>query len=225
MVMASALPEDFESWLSDRLRALNTDDEVYRPYIVSILEDEPDSEERKEALDGVLGGVSEDEAKMEGFRDDILSRWQRREAALKGAQGASDAKSASEKVDLNQKLASITDSKTTAYKEAKEKASGTEPDRAVKEAILAQYAGVVEESSEDEDDGDDKGGKGGVDPLLANSNAEAVAAAEAEKREKGRLAAAAKKEKDKEDREKQKKQQEDRKKKAQEKAAKGERRR
>ena len=221
--MASSV--DFESWLSDKLRALNTDEEVFKPYIVSILEDSEaggDDEDPAEAIDEVLAGMSDNESDNVNFRKLILERWQQEKSApeKKSDQDTSSAEQTapSDTMDINARLASITGSQNEAYKSSRSSGSknnGPEPDRAVKEAILAQYAGAVEEESEEEsDDGD----------LGANSNADQVAREQAEHREKCKQAALAKKEKDKDDREKQKKLAEDKKKKAQEKTAKGERR-
>lgn len=213
--------DDFESWLSEKLRAMNTDEEVFKPYIVSILEDNEAGDDPAEAIDEVLAGMSDNESENVKFRKLILDRWQSssnsdEKAKEEAAQAA--AKKASDSLDINARLASITGSQNEAYKSSRSSSSknGPEPDKAVKEAILAQYAGAVEEESEEESDDDDN--------LGANSNAEQVAREQAEHREKCKQAAMAKKEKDKDDREKQKKLAEDRKKKAQEKTAKGERR-
>jgi hypothetical protein len=227
--MASGGPgnADFESWLGAQLKALDTDDEVYLPYIVSILEDEDD---KAEAIDELLGGISEKQDRNESLRKQILERWTRLQNGEAGAAGSEAATAAGlnahmDKLDINAALASITESQTAAYaaqRAAKGPGAMGEPDKAVKEAIMAQYAGAVEESS-DEDDGDD--GVASEREHMKNANTEAVEKANAEKREKCKAAAMAKKEKDKEDREKQKTQGEDRKKKAQDKAAKGERKR
>ena len=224
----------FESWLAEEVRKLNADEEVFVPYITGILEEDDDQETKAEALDGILEGISEDTAANAKLRDLILDEW-KKSSSTSSASGQADgaaavAAAAVEKLDLNAQLASITDHKTAAYAAARASASTEAPDKSVKEAILAQYAGAVEESSDEDEGGGGggggaKGGDGGGGCEMSNLNAESVAREEQEKREKSRQAAMAKKEKDKEDREKQKKQAEDRKKKAQEKAAKGERRR
>ena len=65
---------EFESWLSAQLKVLETDDEVYLPYIVSILEDEDD---KSGAIDDLLGGISDKDAENKALRLQILERWDR----------------------------------------------------------------------------------------------------------------------------------------------------
>ena len=65
---------DFESWLSAQLKALDTDDEIYLPYIVSILEDEDD---KSGAIDDLLAGISDKDAENKALRLQILERWDR----------------------------------------------------------------------------------------------------------------------------------------------------
>ena len=65
---------EFESWLGAQLKALETDDEVYLPYIVSILEDEDD---KSGAIDDLLSGISDKEAENKALRIQILERWDR----------------------------------------------------------------------------------------------------------------------------------------------------
>lgn len=52
---------EFEAWLGDQLRQINTDESVFGQYIIGILEgDEETQEEKVEALEGILSdtGVS-----------------------------------------------------------------------------------------------------------------------------------------------------------------------
>lgn len=52
---------EFEAWLGDQLRQINTDESVFGTYIIGILEgDEETEEEKVEALEGILSdtGVS-----------------------------------------------------------------------------------------------------------------------------------------------------------------------
>jgi len=242
--MAASLSDSFPDWLASRLRDLRADDEVFSPYILSILEEGGgEDEDVLESLADVLEGLGLDTSLPEthadspsGFKAQIWSRWQskssqdaaRDETAAVTASLVSSESAAS---NIKSQLASITEKATEEYKaRASQKPinqSEIDAKKAVKAAIMSQYQnGEVETDGESDDDG----GEGGADGeselgMMRNTNAEAVAKAEQDKREKGRLAAAAKKEKDKEDREKQKKQAEDKKKKAQEKAAKVERRR
>lgn len=57
---------EFESWLNDRLDSLEVDREVYGAYILGVLQEEENDEEKEDALQGILsaflvstrGGVS-----------------------------------------------------------------------------------------------------------------------------------------------------------------------
>lgn len=237
----SSVNEDkdfFQKWLTDKLQQYNADDEVFLPYIMSILEEaEPSSIESDDVLDSlsdILEGLGldtdcKDQENSIHLGKEIWTKWNKalslENAEIKGVNGHGGNNGANEKVDIQTQLARITESKTEAYtasaKAASERHAKDEDKRkAVKAAILAQYQNVGEEVSEDSDEDDDN-----EDDLSAmrNENKEAVVKAQQEKQEKCRAAAMAKKEKDKEDKEKQSKDQDDRKKKAQDKASKGER--
>ena len=61
--MAVAFPgaecTEFDTWLSSRLKAFNTDDSVLVPYVKGILEsEEEDESEKTEALLGILCEIS-----------------------------------------------------------------------------------------------------------------------------------------------------------------------
>lgn len=56
--MAVAVEEDFESWLSCKLKALNTDEGVFGSYITGILDGEETLEEKNEALEGILVDIT-----------------------------------------------------------------------------------------------------------------------------------------------------------------------
>lgn len=45
---------DFDTWLSERLRELKTDEAVFGPYITSILEGDEELDQKIEDLDGIL---------------------------------------------------------------------------------------------------------------------------------------------------------------------------
>jgi len=232
----------FQNWLSGKLQHHNADEEVFLPYIMSILEDAECSspqcdEDVLDSLSDILEGLgidenSENQENSKGLGKEIWVKWNRavgleNDGATKVNDNGTDNRSNS-KVDIQTQLAQITESKTEAY-QASAKASAErhqkdeEERKAVKAAILAQYGNVREEESDNS--GEEDEGKDDEMSVMRNENKEAVAKAEQEKREKCRAAALAKKEKDKEDREKQQKDQDDRKKKAQEKASKGERKR
>ena len=80
---------EFESWLSAQLKALDTDDEVYLPYIVSILEDEDD---KSGAIDDLLGGISDKDAENKALRLQILERWGRLQSGGENGEASADGK-------------------------------------------------------------------------------------------------------------------------------------
>ncbi|XP_069955704.1 coiled-coil domain-containing protein 43 isoform X2 [Cherax quadricarinatus] len=75
--MAEALPCDFDSWLKNTLVILNTDDEVFSPYIKGILEGDETTEEKLEALQGILTEITENG--IDDLCQDILKKWNLRE--------------------------------------------------------------------------------------------------------------------------------------------------
>lgn len=234
--------DSFRKWLSGQLQYYNADDEVFLPYIMSILEEAEDSSSQSDdvldSLSDILEGLGLDEdcdnqENSLHLKKEIWTKWNKATSLeiSEGIQinGDGAAGGANEKVDLQTQLAKITESRSEAYKASTKAAAERQNERdeeerkAVKAAILAQYQNQGEEVSEDSDE--DNKGKEDELSAMRNENKEAVAKAENEKRERCRAAALAKKEKDKEDREKQKKDQEERKKKANDKASKGERKR
>ena len=48
----------FDAWLSEKLQALNTDESVFGTYIKGILESDEPEDEKTEALEGILAGVT-----------------------------------------------------------------------------------------------------------------------------------------------------------------------
>lgn len=56
--MAEAAACDFDEWLKDTLVALDTDDEVFSPYIKGILEGEENADEKLDALQGILSEIT-----------------------------------------------------------------------------------------------------------------------------------------------------------------------
>lgn len=49
---------EFQTWLNDQLRLLNTDESVFGAYIIGILEGEEETQDEKiEALEGILSGT------------------------------------------------------------------------------------------------------------------------------------------------------------------------
>ncbi|XP_042866999.1 coiled-coil domain-containing protein 43-like [Penaeus japonicus] len=208
--MAEALPCDFDVWLKDTLIALNTDDEVFSPYIKGILEGEENKEEKVEALQGILTEITD--TGIESLCDDILKKW-----SLLGEQ--EDSKDAEKKVEFEEKIAKIMEEQAQCVVVNKTRSKEEE---SLKSAILAQYAEVSDGECTDEEEEESNQGLGlGV----KNTNAEEVIKAERERREKNKEDSQRKKDKDKEDRAKQKSKDEERKEKEKKRTQKGERRR
>ncbi|KAG8233490.1 hypothetical protein J437_LFUL013739 [Ladona fulva] len=220
--------DDFECWLSGKLRDLNTDEGVFGTYIKGILEGEETIDDKTEALEGILSEITEND--IPKHCREILERWQKLSSVLN-----SETKKEPQE-DVEVKLVRLLESQTLPTVAPK---SYTEEERKIREAILAQYSQM---SDNEEDDDVEKtgegsgsaavgtsaaaaaGGSGGGNNLLTrNTNAEEVQKAEREKRERARLESQRKKDKDKEDREKQKQLQQEKKEKR--KTQKGERRR
>lgn len=208
----------FSLWLGKKLTELGTDDSVFGPYIISILEGEDETaEEKEEGIEGILSDVLDDEAVIKATLAQILDQWSKAKTAE--ADDEVVKKIDLDKIDLVEKMSQITQEKLATYTPKKQEEQ-SEEQRRIKEAILQGYSEAPDGSETESDD--EEGGSGGG--LAANNNAANIQAEQAEYREKQKAAAIAKKEKDKQDRANQKNQAEERKKKAQAKAAKGERR-
>ena len=66
----------FEAWLTKKLQELKTDEGVFLPYILGILEGDEESEEEKaEGITGLLADVLDDEAAIEKTLHEILAAW------------------------------------------------------------------------------------------------------------------------------------------------------
>ncbi|XP_075149378.1 coiled-coil domain-containing protein 43 [Haematobia irritans] len=213
-------PTEFTKWLNQKLKELNTDETVFGSYITGILEDDDSLEEKKEALEGILGEILTDN--ITELIETILDKWnacapKEDETANKGA-----------KLDVDAQLAKLLE--TTKVQAVVKERQYTEEERKIREQILAQYS-QTEVSDDDydpaqSDEEDNKhggGGGGGLTGIERNTNALDVQNLLKEKREQARLESAAKKQKDKEDREKQKQMREEKKEKR--KTVKGERKR
>ncbi|KAI5743141.1 hypothetical protein M8J77_015005 [Diaphorina citri] len=186
--MAVAVEEDFESWLSCKLKALNTDEGVFGSYITGILDGEETLEEKNEALEGILVDITEDISK---HCQEILDKWQNFKGTKNAAQAATSA------INVEDRLAQLLEPTTKDLVVQKEY---TEEEKKIREAILAQYA----QTSDHEDDYEDeveatRGAEASGPALYKNLNAATVAQAEKEKREQAKIDSALKKEKDKAD--------------------------
>lgn len=207
---SSASPANFTKWLNEKLRELNTDENVFGTYITGILEDDDPIEEKKDALEGILGEIINNG--IEKLIEEILGKWN--ECHPKDDDGA--ASKLKMKVDVDVQLAKMLESQklqTTVQRQY------TADELRIREQILAQYSQTEVSEEEDEAEADDKANAG----LQKNTNVHDVIQLQKERREQARLDSQKKKEKDKEDREKQKQLREEKKEKR--KTVKGERRR
>ncbi|XP_046676906.1 LOW QUALITY PROTEIN: coiled-coil domain-containing protein 43-like [Homalodisca vitripennis] len=210
----AALEDDFESWLSLKLKELNTDESVFGSYITGILEGDETVEEKTEALEGILTEITENDIPL--HCREILDHWKASQSNI-----ASNVVSAPAVLDnVEEKLAKLLESN---IRPTIVQRNYTDEERKIREAILAQYSQTSDQDSGEEDDVGGGGTEGKENGLFKNTNAAAVHQAEREKREKAKIDSQKKKEKDKEDREKQKQQQQEKKEKR--KTQKGERRR
>ena len=50
--------EAFEEWLSSRMKQLGLDEDVFGSYITGVLDSEDTDEDRKDALKGILDGMT-----------------------------------------------------------------------------------------------------------------------------------------------------------------------
>ncbi|KAB7504056.1 Coiled-coil domain-containing protein 43 [Armadillidium nasatum] len=213
MAMASLSNTDnFSIWLKKKLVDLNTDDEVFSPYILGILESDDSEEEKREALFGILSEITEND--ISDICNEIIKNW------LKTAEeNSKEEEKTVEKIDVEQKLAKLLEESKVQSVQVTSKISKEK--QKLKDAILAQYAEVSDGDDGVEEESEDLSSAG----YVKNMNAEVVARAEREKREKEKEEAYKKKEKDKEDRAKQKSKDDERKEKEKKRTQKGERRR
>nr|CAD7586086.1 unnamed protein product [Timema genevievae] len=109
--------DNFDSWLSFKLRALNTDENVFGSYIKGILEGEETLEDKTEALEGILSEMI----------------WKK----LSPKEKSVDDENAKGGDDMDVRLAKLLESQprpTTVQR------TYTEEERKIREAILAQYS-------------------------------------------------------------------------------------
>ncbi|KAL1491064.1 hypothetical protein ABEB36_011717 [Hypothenemus hampei] len=191
--MATAALEnlEFTNWLDKKLQELNTDELVFGSYIRGILNGDETSEEKSEALQGILSEIVDYDIDITKICEEILEKWQSLKPPTPTPTTASNE-------DLNEKLAKLLESQSLATTKQKEY---TEEEKKIREAILSQYSQMTDSEEEDHDQGASSEPK---DQLEKNINAQLVAEAEKQKREQNRLDSQRKKDKDKEDREKQK---------------------
>ena len=151
---------EFETWLTKKLQDLKTDETVFLPYIISILEGEDESQEEKnEGITGLLSDILDSEAAIEKTLNEILSKW-------KDCVDNSDSVAEPDviaKLDLAEKMQQITQEKLANFTISK--VEKTEEEKKLKDAILFGYSEVASGSSDEDDD------DGPVDLGPGNSNA------------------------------------------------------
>ncbi|KAK0075621.1 hypothetical protein PV325_006630 [Microctonus aethiopoides] len=207
-----AIPKDsFDSWLSKKLQALNTDESIFSSYIKGILEGDETEDEKSEILMSTLSSITE--VNISENVSEILDAWAKQHPSdeIITLAGPSE--------DVDVRLARMLESQnlpTIAHR------NYTDDERRIRETILAQYSQMsVDEKSDVEDEATiDIEATCGIE---RNTNVALILQQQKEKRERAKLESQKKKEKDKEDREKQKHLKEEKKEKR--KSQKGERRR
>ncbi|XP_017859725.1 PREDICTED: coiled-coil domain-containing protein 43 [Drosophila arizonae] len=205
---------EFQTWLNDQLRQLNTDESVFGAYIIGILEGEEETQDEKiEALEGILSGT--EASNIEELVASILQKW------LQSHPSADEPPKKGLDIDVNAQLAKLLEQQK--LQPAVKEREYTEEELRIKQQILAQYSQTAVSEEEDENTDGECGEPSGSSVMAPNTNKSDVANLAKEKREQARLESAAKKQKDKEDREKQKQLREEKKEKR--KTVKGERRR
>ncbi|XP_059617003.1 coiled-coil domain-containing protein 43 isoform X1 [Phlebotomus argentipes] len=201
--------EDFEMWLKRKLRQINTDESIYGPYIVGILDGDGEEqvEEKISAIEELLSGIIDKD--VTATAEEIVNKW--KSVSTEPVQE----KNSSEDVDT--RLARLLESNVVTSTVQRRQ---TAEESQIRDKILAQYSQVPLSDEEDEErgatatNGDAEG---------RNANVEAVQQMMRERREQARLESQKKKEKDKEDLKRQKQLREEKKEKR--KSVKQERRR
>ncbi|XP_028267704.1 coiled-coil domain-containing protein 43 [Parambassis ranga] len=215
--MAAPLSDagEFESWLNDRLDSLEVDREVYGAYILGILQEEENDEEKEDALQGILTAFL-DENTIEDVCKQIIKQWTECSSRSAAKREADDAEV--------QAIASMIEKQAQIVVKQKEV---SEESKKRKEALLAQYANVTDEEDEAEEEEPTGGNNIAANEksLFKNTNVEEVLNRQKQKREQARDDAHKKKEMDKMQREKDKLAKQDRKDKEKKRTQKGERKR
>ena len=100
----------FEAWLNTKLQELKTDETVFGPYIISILEgDEETEEEKREGLTGILSDCLDNEDDIEKALNDILTRW--KSLSDQNNDSANKLNEDVQKLDITEKMRAITQEK------------------------------------------------------------------------------------------------------------------
>nr|CAG4644414.1 EOG090X0H15 [Lepidurus arcticus] len=190
---------DFESWLSAKLKELNTDDTVFGSYITGILEGEDSYDDKNEALEGILSEIVPEEEQQSSLCSEIVLKWNDTQSHKALTQQAT-------KDNVEVQLTKIMEAQAQCTVQQRPR---TDDENKLKQSILAHYAEVSDEEEEVAKGGgggpeESAGATGGATDYSRNTNLEDILKSEKSRREKLKQEALKKKEKDKEDREKQK---------------------
>lgn len=234
---------DFQNFLTAKLKERKIDVSVYLSYLMGILEDTLEEDERRENLLDILASllvswiverkvhsnvpsagfklltwtVWLQESGSESLVDEIITKWNASHTAPTG--NSTPAKQG--EVDIAELLKTTTN--ISLQNSSQRSRQLTDEEKRIKEQILASYS-QTETQEEDEAENDYDNDEGDPD-LEKNTNKSDVQKLAREKREQAKLDSEQKKLKDKEDRAKQKSSKEDKKKARQSAAVKGERKR
>ncbi|KAK1799339.1 hypothetical protein P4O66_007582, partial [Electrophorus voltai] len=124
---------EFENWLNDRLDDLEVDREVYGAYILGVLQEEENDDEKKDALQGILSAFLDEET-LEEVCQQILKQWTDCSSRSAAASGQPD--------DEVQAITNLIEKQAQIVVKQKEV---SEESKKRKEALLAQYANVTDE--------------------------------------------------------------------------------
>ncbi|XP_035387573.1 coiled-coil domain-containing protein 43 isoform X3 [Electrophorus electricus] len=127
---------EFENWLNDRLDDLEVDREVYGAYILGVLQEEENDDEKKDALQGILSAFLDEET-LEEVCQQILKQWTDCSSRSAAASGQPD--------DEVQAITNLIEKQAQIVVKQKEV---SEESKKRKEALLAQYANVTDEEDE-----------------------------------------------------------------------------
>ncbi|XP_026870433.2 coiled-coil domain-containing protein 43 isoform X2 [Electrophorus electricus] len=205
---------EFENWLNDRLDDLEVDREVYGAYILGVLQEEENDDEKKDALQGILSAFLDEET-LEEVCQQILKQWTDCSSRSAAASGQPD--------DEVQAITNLIEKQAQIVVKQKEV---SEESKKRKEALLAQYANVTDE--EDEAGPEEELCTVGIPSdksLFKNTNVQDVLSQRRQQREHAREEAQKKKEQDKVQREKDKLAKQERKDREKKRTQKGERKR
>jgi len=199
---------DFDTWLTEKMRSLNLDEEVYSDYLKSVLDESDDVEEMKESLSDILSGVLENN--VPEIADELIKVWRKNQTV--------DNEVTEESTHHDDNIRALIGHQTQQeqLKFANKKSKNV--DHELKRKLLAQYGEVSDGDEEDESDDDE------TSPSeFVNVNAQAVIEKSQQEREKAKREFEEKKQQDKFNLAKDKQKKEERKDKEKSRTQKGER--